>query len=211
MTFEFKINPKLYLFGLWTRGIALDQYSSNDFQQTLIGELLDRFKFNNDEEAGKILSSLCSYAIRNLSEDKSLFTVHGAEAIFEKIDVIVPVPHKLEKEGDDYFFKLASEVGSALNIPVDFELITRKKPIEDIEPEVSADERFYSLKHTFSLKSGKYSGKNILLMDDLFATGASLYWNTWDLFAELEVERVYTFVIGKKILNHRGFYKPQKY
>lgn len=93
----------------------------------------------------------------------------------EEGEIIVPVPMtdaERKKRGFNQSELLAREVGRRLNIPVLPALVK----IRDTRPqkELSGKERAENLKGCFAVAYGEYvAGRKILLVDDVFTTGAT--------------------------------------
>lgn len=101
---------------------------------------------------------------------------HGRAILSLSIDAIVPVPihkKKYEKRGYNQAELLANELGRRCSIPVDTELIYR---IENTEPQkkLSPLEREENLKKAFQCTKNDVNYKSILLIDDIYTTGATI-------------------------------------
>jgi ComF family protein len=96
-------------------------------------------------------------------------------ALSHQVDFLVPVPlhrHRLAKRGFNQAALLASAIGRLTGIPVALEGLVRpyKTPPQG---RFSAQQRKENVLGVFA-SSRHWDGKNILLIDDVFTTGATL-------------------------------------
>ncbi|MEM8859833.1 MAG: ComF family protein [Chloroflexota bacterium] len=92
-------------------------------------------------------------------------------------DVIVPIPlHKQrEKErGYNQAFLLAKELGRILNIPVSKTGLLRIRPTSS-QAKLTREERIENMAQAFQANPDHISNKNVLLVDDVCTTGATLF------------------------------------
>ncbi|MGA7720439.1 MAG: ComF family protein [Ignavibacteriaceae bacterium] len=94
-----------------------------------------------------------------------------------KIDIIIPVPlHQLKKieRGYNQTFYIAKEAGRKLNIQVKQNVVKRIK-FTQTQTAMNLAEREENIRGAFSIKnSTKILGKNILVIDDVITTGATI-------------------------------------
>lgn len=94
-----------------------------------------------------------------------------------KIDLIVPVPlHKLKKleRGYNQSFYIAEGLRRVLKKPVDEKLIVRRKNTLS-QTNMDLAEREKNIKNAFKIrKASNAAGKNILIVDDVITTGATI-------------------------------------
>ncbi len=142
--YEFKSNKSMFYY--------------NDTSSNIVKKL----KYNKRKYYAKFIARL-------MTEDKTLF---------ENIDVItfVPVSKKTKKNrGFNQAEELATEISKMVNIEVKAYL---DKVIDNKhQAGLSQKERLENLKGTFSLKlefENEIKGKRILIIDDVFTTGATL-------------------------------------
>lgn len=101
---------------------------------------------------------------------------HGRAILSLPVEALVPIPihkKKREKRGYNQAELLAWELGKRLAIPVDTELIYR---VENTEPQktLSPLEREENLKKAFQCTKNKVSYKCVMLVDDIYTTGATI-------------------------------------
>ena len=137
----------------------------------------NRSIFYYDDTSSKIVKGLkynqrkyyAKHIAKLMSEDKS---------IFEKIDLITFVPISTKRKRVRGFNQ-AEEIAKEISKQVGIEVIELLEKVKDNKTQagLSQKERLENLKGTFKIKDGtedKISGKNILIIDDVFTTGATL-------------------------------------
>ena len=159
------------LIGKWKSGIALDVQTESsvftghdqfghatfDTTRTELGELLFRFKYRQDQSA---LPELVNAAAGFLS-------IHRA-----KLDVLVPVPPSKMRTVQPVLV-MAEAIGAKLELPVIncIQAPAERQELKSIENPV---QREAALTDIFSVDPSIVGGKNILLFDDLYRSGATL-------------------------------------
>src|SRR5436190_4181245 len=100
----------------------------------------------------------------------------GPELAMEKWDWIVPVPLHPAKEREREFNqaeRLAQRLAAATGIPLDNKLIRRTVPTPT-QTKLNREERVANMKNAFSPNKGvALKGARIVLVDDVFTTGAT--------------------------------------
>ena len=147
--------------------------------KNIISEFYSPFIFEKDKEL--------QHAIHELKYDKKfpvgifLGKVLAAEfklnQINWKFDLIIPIPlHQLKKaeRGYNQAYYIAKGVGSTLKIKVSDRVVKRVKYTES-QTTMNLNEREENISGAFKLKkSNDVRGKNILLIDDVITTGATI-------------------------------------
>ncbi|HWN95831.1 MAG TPA: ComF family protein [Methylomirabilota bacterium] len=94
----------------------------------------------------------------------------------DSCDVLVPVPLYPVKEREREFNqaeRLARRLGAALNVPVDSRLLKRIIPTPT-QTRLSRKQRADNMRSAFALRRPqKLAGKSVVLIDDVFTTGAT--------------------------------------
>jgi competence protein ComFC len=131
----------------------------------VVRECIHRFKYNREMYFGHHLAQWLVEGARQRVDDWSL------------IDLIVPVPLYPRKQREREFNQaeyLAEVVGRAMNKPVAASGIRRVKDT-GTQTRLGAHERAENLRDAFAPRhSGVVEGKKVLLVDDVFTTGATL-------------------------------------
>ena len=98
-------------------------------------------------------------------------------SFFEKIDCIIPVPlhpKKLKSRGFNQSDLIAESLHSIFSIPIEYENLQRKKFTES-QTDKNKMERWENVNDAFSVVNHQaLKEKHILLVDDVFTTGATL-------------------------------------
>ena len=155
-------------------------YAVGLYEQSL-RHAIHQFKFNGKVGLDRPLGKLLEQAI-----DVDL-----------NIDLIVPVPlqrKRLQQRSYNQALLLAREVASIRKLPVANDLLVKILETES-QQGLSAKERVKNLQGSFELQKN-LSGQNILLIDDVMTTGATVAACS-RVLAEGGAAKVYVAVIGR--------------
>lgn len=187
------INPQK-IVGKWRSGVALDIHTLSstylgvneyghdvyDTKRSEIGELLYRLKYNSDRNAAdEIIRTAAAY----LAQYKA------------KFDVIVPVPPSGQRAVQPVI-TLANGIGAALGIPV-VACVSTTREATQLKGVQDVDRRKELLQGLHAVDSKRIAGKNVLLFDDLFRSGATMNAITDLLLTEGKVATVRAFAITR--------------
>ena len=114
-----------------------------------------------------------------------------------KIDLLVPVPlqrKRLQQRSYNQALLLARVVAKLRKLPVDNDLLIKVRETET-QQGLSAKERVKNLQGSFKLEKN-VSGQNILLVDDVMTTGATVAACSRSLI-EGGAANIYVAVIGR--------------
>ena len=129
-----------------------------------VQNMIHKFKYNGDKEIGIYLGKMYGNELRNSD-------------IFNKIDIIVPVPlhpKKEKKRGYNQSTVFARGLSESMHIPVNNISLIRTYASES-QTKKSRIGRWENVREIFSLKyKDDLVGKNILLVDDVITTGATI-------------------------------------
>ena len=167
-----KYNPRK-IYGSWSDGYVLDLHSTgstyigdNEFghpqfetHRTEIGELLFRLKYRSDETALMELVEAASSFIRKWAVKPSM---------------IVPVPPTRAYRKLQPVARLAEELGARLKILVAQDAIRKQKQFAELKNVYDAEERRKLLEGAFVVNSSRVKGHRVLLVDDLYRSGATM-------------------------------------
>ena len=126
--------------------------------RTDIGELLFRLKYRSDRTVISEMTSVASEFIRSRDFGP---------------DIVVPVP-PTRARGFQPVIALAFELARRLGIPIAAEAVRKTKRFAELKSVYDAEERRRLLEGTFSLKIEKIRDRRILLVDDLYRSGATM-------------------------------------
>lgn len=161
------------LFGSWTAGYALDLHSTGstylgddehghpqfDTHRSEIGELLYRLKYRADNSVIEELTEAAA----------SFFSTWGITPT-----VIVPVPPTRTYRTVQPVLALAEELGNQLGIAVDASIVRKKKRYAELKNVYDAEERRKMLEGAFDVNASSIQGARVLLVDDLYRSGATM-------------------------------------
>ena len=137
---------------------------------------------------GEIRNAMYDLKYSNRRENADFF----GEAIVQRfggyikglgIDVIVPIPlHKkrLKKRGYNQTALIARYIGEKLSIPVDEELLLREQSTT-AQKFLDNHERKNNVKSAFKVYENDVKYDRILLIDDIYTTGATLHYAAKEL------------------------------
>ncbi len=181
--------------GNWKKGFALDlhtksskylgqdDYGHDQFNttRTEIGQLVYLLKYKNDKSVvPEIVNMICT-KFKNLNI----------------MNFIIPIPPSKER-GFQPVYLVADALGLKLSIPVLKNEILKIKATPQIKDIKDPDKREEVLKSAFTLTGqANLNNKNILLIDDLYSSGATLRAITSILYNNGDVKNVYTVTLTK--------------
>lgn len=185
------------LNGSWQAGIAydvhtlsssylgVDEYGNDRYKniRSIMGELVYRLKYMHDDSATKEIIDLLNRA--NL-----------IESIIEVSDIIIPIP-PTKNRALQPVYEIACELSNKTNLPLIDDLLykTANKELKGITDPI---ERQKELQNTMKITDFyDLSGKNVLLIDDLYRSGATLTAATNLLYSEANLKNVYVLTMTK--------------
>lgn len=141
-------------------GASILYFTKKGISQNLIHNL----KYRNRQEVGTFLGNLYSNELMNV-------------AIFKEIDFIIPVPlHKkrLHERGYNQVTTFCKAIEKNLTIPVLDDVLVKTQNLKS-QTNKSKEGRIENSKNVFSIENqDKIEGKHILIVDDVFTTGATI-------------------------------------
>lgn len=181
--------------GNWTQGFSFDlhtmssrylgedEHGRDKFENTRseMGELVYQLKYRN--------KSSLAYKIVSLLSNQS---------IFDSVDVIVPIPPSNTNRDFQPVFSIAEAMGDKFNIPVCLNALRKSSGSQEVKSISDFSERMRVLKKTmFVSKKAGLRGRNVLLVDDLYRSGATLKAATDILQRYAGVVNVYVLTMTK--------------
>ncbi|HUT36101.1 MAG TPA: phosphoribosyltransferase family protein [Planctomycetota bacterium] len=176
--------------GSWKRGYVLDYHTkSSDFLgydeyghprfdtvRTEVGELLYRLKYRGRKDALEELVAVAAKFIKEWSPP---------------LDAIVPVPPSKARAAQPVM-RLATGLAQALGLPL-HDVVRRKPSPKQLKDVFDYGERIKLLENAHDVTGTAVRGKSVLLVDDLYRSGATLNAVTAALYEQGKVSVVYAF------------------
>lgn len=156
-------NPvEKYFWGRIPLTAAYSQfYFSKEF---LIQHLIHQLKYKGDTEIGFYLGELMGTTLLNSNR-------------FSSIDALIPLPLYADKEhkrGFNQATVICNGISAVMNVPVLNGAVIRQHATET-QTRKHRTERWENVKDSFKVaKPNELNGKNLLLVDDVVTTGATL-------------------------------------
>jgi competence protein ComFC len=189
----------IVLVGCWEKGYALDihtissQYiGDNEYghpqyktKYTELGELVLKLKYRNDKSAIYPIEEAMRYFLKNTWK------------ILEEIHYIIPTPPSNTDREFQPVIEIATLLSKNMSIPLCTDSLIKKKATKELKDIVNPETRKEILKDAFSIDTKLVVGKNILLVDDLFRSGATLQTITEVLYNEGKAKKVYVITATK--------------
>ena len=183
----------LKLNGIWDEGYALDYHTVSseylgedpfgnkrfDTTYTEIGELLYRMKYNGRENNSLGILNLCIPFLDDWLSDK-------------QIDCILPMPPSEERITQPIFL-IAETIANHYNISYSNDVLRKNSKI----PSKTMEKGNKDLTGTIDVLKRVRRHCNILLIDDLYSTGATATECTRKLKEDPLIDKVYVFAITK--------------
>ncbi len=165
-----QLNPR-QLRGCWDEGFSLDLHIQSseyiredgyghpqfDTTRTELGELLYKLKYRSDQTAVAPIARAASDFVKNWDRG---------------IDLIVPAPPSKNRAVQP-LFQIAYEVGRLLNLPVDKTSVRKTKATPELK-NVDHAKRLELIGEAHSIEGDALRGRRVLLLDDLYQSGATL-------------------------------------
>lgn len=191
------LNPKK-LSGNWFKGYALDYHTLSstflgydafghkvfDNKYSEIGELLYKLKYKSDKSVLNDIIEATTYFLKQ--EWK----------IVDKLDAIIPIPPANVRRAVQPVIEIAIGLNAKLKIPLYKDMLEKIRETPELKNIFEFDKRLELLQDSFST-SNLIRGKNILLFDDLFRSGATLNAATSILYGKGEVAKVYVLTLTR--------------
>ena len=181
--------------GPWQTGIVLDWHTvasqvigQNEFGHPIfdnirseIGELLYQFKYRNDQNA---LHQIVRATIEYLGDK-----VKG------KINVILPVPPSNPTR--TVTSQIAQGLADGLGVGFSRTALTKSKNTNELKSVTDPEERKKALEGAFKADKQQLEGKSVLLVDDVYRSGATLSTATEVVADQGKARVVYVLAITR--------------
>jgi predicted amidophosphoribosyltransferase len=164
--------------------LGYNSYGHPEFDTTYteLGGLLKKAKYRESQNALDTLAETAASFIQTRDWD---------------IDCIVPVPPSNMTRKHQPVFELARRISSILNKPVCWDCNSKIKDTPELKNIHDYSARLKVLKDAFSVDKKKTRDKIILLLDDLYRSGATMNAISKALIAQGSAKRVYALAITK--------------
>lgn len=190
-------NPRK-LKGNWKDGYVLDRHIVNsvcigedeygrlrfDSERSQLGEAVFQLKYRFDRTK-----------INDISETVVDFITNQWSAI-GALDFILPVPPS-KKRVMQPVFEIAKKVGKELKIPISETDIEKVKTTSQLKDLNNFSDKAEVLKDSFEIKTENLVDKTILVIDDLFSTGATLNVLADVLYNKGQVKTIYVLALTR--------------
>lgn len=188
-----QVHPQI-ITGLWKAGCALDLHTTSS---TPVGE--NQFGHMQFETVRPAIAELL-YQLKYRGNQSAAADVIETAADFlkphcQKFDLIVPVPPSTPRAVQPVLV-LAYGIGAALKIPV-ANCVGTTRSTTQLKGVTDPEERKKHLDGLYAIDVAQTRGKNILLFDDLFRSGATMNAITEVLLGEGEASTVRALTITK--------------
>lgn len=185
--------------GSWKEGYVLDYHTvSSQFlghdqfghpqfetKRSEIGELLYKLKYKLDQSAIESIVETAAHFARAFIKARNL-----------SLDFIIPAPPSRERDFQPVF-EITKQLGAALGIPLINDCINKIKDTPELKDVYDYEERTKLLEGAYSIAPDSIKGKNILLFDDLYRSGATLNAITSILYSTGKAANVYVLALTR--------------
>ncbi|MBU4285114.1 ComF family protein [Patescibacteria group bacterium] len=140
--------------------------SVTNYANSLIRELIKSFKYYYVQELSEPLSQLLIRVLENFDTSFKVFNF-----------IIIPIPlheHRLRYRGFNQAELLAKQIANHFNLPIETNILKRIVPTGPQANIKDINKRKNNIKDVFNIIPNSVEGKNILLIDDVCTTGATL-------------------------------------
>lgn len=121
---------------------------------------------------------------------------------FNEIDVVIPIPPSDTDRVNQPVFLIATEFGKRFNIAVYLDVLSKSKGSQELKSIKNYNKRREALRNSMRInKHYELSGKTVLLIDDIYRSGATLKVATDLLYSEEDVKNVYVLTMTKTRIN----------
>lgn len=181
--------------GPWKAGIVLDWHTvasqvvgQNEFghpifdtKRTEIGELLFQFKYRNNQAA---LKELLKVTVDFLGEKAK-----------GRFDLVIPVPPSTATR--TVTRQIAQGIAQGLGTSFSADALSKVRPTAELKSLVDPEERRQALEGAFRVDMAQTAGKVVLLVDDLYRSGATLESASQVMMAQGRARDVYVLAITR--------------
>lgn len=189
------INP-IELPGNWAKGYALDLHTLKsqfigydefghevfDTERSQMGDLLYELKYRSNKA---VLDEILDTAVEFIR----LWKIN--------IDTLIPVPPSRTARQIQAVLEVAKGISHRLQIPLLSDAVKKIKDTPELKNIYDYAERLTLLESAFAIGTASVENKNILLLDDLYRSGATLNAITHVLLEQGMAKNVYVLALTK--------------
>lgn len=190
-------NP-IKINGNWKEGYSLDRHiiksiciGENEHgrpmfetERSQLGEAVYQVKYGFDKsKIPDIVEAVCDF-------------IQNKWAISHQLDYILPVPPS-KTRAIQPVIEIAKEVSRQLKIPISESDIEKVKTTSQLKDLSNFCDKVEVLKDSFETKTDNLIGKTVLVIDDLYSSGATLHVLTDALYNKSQVKVIYVLVLTK--------------
>ncbi|MCX6544141.1 MAG: ComF family protein [Acidobacteria bacterium] len=167
-----KVDP-MKLQGPWADGYVLER------QHTLSSEFLGHDSFGKPQfdtkraELGELVFRLKNRSDRNTLDSIAETAVRFIESWNPTFDLIVPMPPSRKRAAYQPVVEIAMAIGKRLSKPVSTAAVNKIKDTPELKDVFDYQQRLKLLQGAFHVNHGAVGDKRILLLDDLYRSGAT--------------------------------------
>jgi predicted amidophosphoribosyltransferase len=167
-----KIDP-MKLPGPWREGYVLER------QHTVSSEFLGHDSFGNPQfdtkrsELGELV-----FRLKNRNDKNTLDSIAETAVQFLKgwnppFQLIVPMPPSRQRMGYQPVVEIATAIGTRMSTPVNTTAVAKIKTTPELKDVFEYQKRMSLLQDAFKVDADAVRGKHVLLVDDLYRSGAT--------------------------------------
>jgi len=185
----FKQNREILCLDCKREKYSFEFSRSTGIYDKVLKKCIHLFKYYGEKKLAKPLGKLMVDSLVKNDEFK------------RKIDLIIPVPlhrNDLKKRGFNQSVLLGKVTGDYLSIPVRENVLVKKK-LTPFQVNLSKKERKINILRAFSVeKPEEIKGKNILILDDVFTTGATVEECTKELM-KARAKNIFVLTLARTV------------
>lgn len=188
-----RTNP-WHIEGPWRSGLVLDWHT---LESICIGEDdqgVPKFATRRSE-VGELLYLLKYRQVFQVVDQLSAIAMTRLAGAIQKFDLLVPVPPSAPTRTTTQ--RLANALSSPLKAPVSFEALVKIRATEQLKTVHDEQQRAKILRGAFSADPKIMRGKQILIVDDLFRSGATLRAATEVCYSQGQARSVFVLALTR--------------
>lgn len=167
-----KIDP-IKVAGPWSDGYVLER------RHTLSSEFLGHDSWGNPQfdtkrsDLGELI-----YRLKNRNEKQTVDSIAETAVAFirewkPQCDMIVPMPPSRNRDTYQPVMEISTAIGNLLGVLVSASAATKTKETPQLKDVYDYSERIKHLRGAFQVECNEVRGRRILLIDDLYRSGAT--------------------------------------